>query len=119
MSAYFCNDLERTEVLVGEFLGRSGSLDELSCDENFIADTEFRRRMSFGVCWTLIALLSLREVIAKHPVKFIEVSDKCAGPSRGRLKLRVNCKIGVVALVSEEWCDSGGGVWRVVVGKLS
>ena len=112
------DDLERPLIPGRQFPRRSGRPEILRLDEDFLPYFQNWWRRTSGISWTLIALLSLGDVILKSLVELVEVSHEIAGTSGSDIPIGVDGNGGIVSFVGVEGRNSSGGMRRVVVGEF-
>ncbi len=64
-------------------------------------------------------ILSDPERFGQVLVEFVKVGGELSSTEGGYIMLRVDIKGWVVALIGKEGRYTGGGVWRIVIGKFS
>ena len=70
VAARLANDFVGTKILFGEFLGRTGSAEELGLDVDRMTDLEMRWRNPAVVTSLLVALLSPTDVFLEVLMEF-------------------------------------------------
>ena len=71
-----------------------------------------------GISWELVATLCGRDLLMEFLMEFIKVNCEFSGTSRCEVMFWMYRDVWMIAFVSEEWRDSGGGTWSIIVGKL-
>src|SRR3979490_1859989 len=118
MSTRMCNDLKRTQKLLGEFLGRMHCSKELCFDKCGVSNLEVWCWELFGVSQGLVCLLSIENSSAKFLMKFIQVHNKVLSSRRSKVTFRMDGKVWVVAFIGKERRDSNLSTGSIIVGEL-
>ena len=84
------DDFVWTEELVGEFLGGTGSPEELRFDVGLVTNLELRRLEAVSVGRLLVALLSVADVVLQMVVEVTEVHSEFACARQGDIALGVH-----------------------------
>ena len=71
MGARFGDDFERTSILVGEFFGRSGGVEEFGFHEDLLSNGKWRWQRLSGIGRSLVAFLCFGDGGLEFLVKFI------------------------------------------------
>ena len=67
----------------------------------------------------MVLLLSKMHLIMEELMEGSEIDRILLSTYRHQISFRMDRKVGVISLVGKEWSDPCGGIWSVVICKLS
>src|SRR6266481_4875755 len=118
MGARSCKDFVWSKEFIGNPLGRSCCMEELSLDECLASYLEFWCQVPSGISRYLLTVLSFGNILLEFLVKLIEVSDKVMCMCGSKITLRMNSNVQMIALIGKEGHNSSGCTWHIVEGEL-
>ena len=67
----------------------------------------------------MVSLLSKMHLILEELMEGNEIDGILLGMYGHQISFRMDGKVGVISLVGEEWSDPCGGIWSIIICKLS